>query len=482
MTADLKSRVAKLPTTTGVYFFLDRKGKILYIGKATNLRARVRSYFAPKIEEKRSPLIAKMIEEARDIRVEKTDSVLEALILESALIKKFEPPFNTDEKDQKSWNWVVITNEEFPRVLVMRERELQALSFKLKASFGPYTNGTQLKEALKIVRKIFPFRDRCSPPKTSSEQLSERDWRESEGIFQPACRRGRQKNTPFAKKKFSGGGCFNRQLGLCPGVCTGEISAKDYARNIRHIILFFQGKKRRLITELTKEMKSFAKARDFENADKTKRQIFALQHIQDISLIRDSQLVTHNSNFRIEAYDIAHTSGQGMVGVMVVLENGEPSKGQYRMFKIKNQSGADDTRALREVLERRLKHSEWPLPDLIVADGGIAQLNTAIETLKNSNLPAEEAGMETRPPMRRGLKDKEREEKKIAVVAVTKDEKHKPKEIIGMETSPTDSFWRGSKDGKIIELEKQILLANSEAHRFALSFHKKLRAKAFLPT
>ncbi len=443
MTADLKSRVAKLPTTTGVYFFLDRKGKILYIGKATNLRARVRSYFAPKIEEKRSPLIAKMIEEARGIRVEKTDSVLEALILESALIKKFEPPFNTDEKDQKSWNWVVITNEEFPRVLVMRERELQALSFKLKASFGPYTNGTQLKEALKIVRKIFPFRDRCSPPKTSSEQLSERDWRESEGIFQ-------QKNTPFAKKKFSGEGCFNKQLGLCPGVCTGEISAKNYARNIRHIILFFQGKKKRLITELTKEMKSFAKARDFENADKTKRQIFALQHIQDISLIKNPRLRAQSSKlpvFRIEAYDIAHTSGQGMVGVMVVVENGEPNKGQYRMFKIKNQSGADDTKALREVLERRLKHSEWQFPNLIVVDGGVAQLNTAQKILKDGKI---------------------KRWKDIKIVAVTKDEKHKPKEILALSS-------------KLQAFSYSILLANSEAHRFALSFHKKLRAKAFLP-
>lgn len=128
------------------------------------------------------------------------------------------------------------------------------------------------------------------------------------------------------------------------------------------------------------------------------------------------------------------------------------------MFKIKNQSSADDTRALREVLERRFKHSEWRLPDLIVADGGVAQLNTATETLKNSKI-------ETRPPMRRGLKDTE-------VVAVVKDERHKPREILNIEEL---------KNSKIQNLESQILLANREAHRFALSFHKKRRARTFLP-
>lgn len=128
----LKAKIKKIPAEPGVYFFLGTKNKILYIGKATNLRNRVRSYFNANLEEKRSPLIAKMMAEATNIKFEKTDSVLEALILESALIKKHTPPFNTAQKDQKSWNWVIITKEEFPRVLVVRERELKIENSKLK--------------------------------------------------------------------------------------------------------------------------------------------------------------------------------------------------------------------------------------------------------------------------------------------------------------------------------------------------------------
>ncbi len=472
MASEIKNQISKLPTVAGVYFFLDKKGKILYIGKATNLRTRVRSYLDQSISEKRSPWIAKMVGEAQSIKIQKTDSVLEALILEATLIKKFEPQYNTAEKDQRSWNWVVITEEEFPRVLIIRERELQTKSYKLNASFGPYTNGSQLREALKIVRKIFPFRDKCGPAKYSFEQLSERDRREGEGIFQPACKglstamAGRQKNTPFARRNISRAGCFNYQLGLCPGVCVGAISAKDYKHTIRHIKLFFQGKKKALLTELTREMKKLAQNRDFESAEKLKRQVFALQHINDISLLK-SDLKTNDSlltTFRIEAYDIAHTSGKEMVGVMVVVEEGKPNKQEYRMFKIRHQSGADDTRALREVLERRFKHSEWRRPNLVVVDGGVAQLNTAKEILKNKNLPADEAGIEK-------LKDTE-------LVSVVKDERHKPREILNIEKLKL--AHRKGGEGKVEDLERQILLANSEAHRFAIGFHKKLRSKAFL--
>src|SRR3989344_8220413 len=167
--------LGKLPDSPGVYYFLNKSGKILYIGKATSLKNRVRSYFASDILEKRSPLIAKMVKEARRVKFQKTNSVLEALILEANLVKKHLPPYNTAEKDQKSWNYIVITKEEFPRVLVMREREIASppspLPLKrvrgketrtiITYKYGPFTNGGELKEALKIIRKIFPFRDKC---------------------------------------------------------------------------------------------------------------------------------------------------------------------------------------------------------------------------------------------------------------------------------------------------------------------------------
>ncbi len=462
----LKS-VNKLPTTSGVYFFRDSKNRILYIGKATSLKSRVRSYFTKDIGEKRSPLIAKMIEEAKNVSFQKTDSVLEALLLESNLIKKYQPPYNSADKDQKSFNYVVITKEAFPRVLLVRERVLHDSNFIIQASFGPFPHGNELREALKIIRKIFPFRDKCGLAETAKysidikdfskqqprERLSDRDWRESEGIFQ-------QKNTPVdrgivAEKNLSQlKPCFNYQIGLCPGTCVGAISQKEYAKTIKHIETFFSGNTKKLIKNLETEMKTLAKKRDFEKAEQIKKKIFAIKHIQDVSLIKtDLKLKIENSEFRIEAYDIAHLSGTNMVGVITVVENGEANKNEYRLFNIKGQKEADptslklrwasDTEALAEVLERRLNHPEWRLPNLFVADGGVAQLNTVETILKKYKID-------------------------IPVVAVTKDERHKAKEVRSMNN---EARIMGEK------YEKQILLANSEAHRFAITHHRKRRNK-----
>lgn len=404
----LLNKIKGFPSTPGVYFFVGKTGKTLYVGKATSLKNRVKSYFISNIEEKRSPLIKKMVEEATNVKYQKTDSVLEALILESSLIKKLAPPYNVADKDQKSFNFVVITKEKYPRVLLIRERNLKIQNSKLEISeaYGPFPHGAELKEALKIVRKIFPFRDKC------------------------------KENQPRQ--------CFNAEIGLCPGTCIGKVSEKEYKKTIKHIKTFFEGNKKKLVKDLEKEMKIFVKSREFEKANEIKSKIFALKHIQDVALIKNKDLSLENgNNFRIEAYDIAHTSGVNMVGVMTVLENNNPKQSDYRMFKIRGQKGADDTKALREVLERRFKHSEWRLPNLIVVDGGIAQLNAA-------NIEIKSAGLN------------------ISLVAVTKDERHKAKEIKGIERL---------KDLNIEKLENQILLANSEAHRFAIKFHRKLRSK-----
>jgi excinuclease ABC subunit C len=423
---NIKKVIAKLPDMPGVYFFVYKK-KILYIGKATSLRDRVRSYFNTDIATTRSPLISKMLGQFDDIKFQKTDSVLEALILEANLIKKHQPEANIKEKDDRSFNYVVITDEDFPRVLIIRSRELEkSKNFSIKQIFGPFPNGSQLKEAIKIVRKMFPFRDKCMP-----------------GQGKP---------------------CFNRQIGLCPGVCTGEISQKEYAKTIQNIILFFESKKKTLIKRLEKQMKHFAKTREFEKAGKIKKTIFTLNHIQDVALIKDNQMSkgTFDTKFRIESYDIAHLSGTNMVGAMVVVENGEVKKSDYRKFKIKNvnlpaQAGVDDTKALSEILTRRLAHTEWPQADLIVVDGGIAQKRAMEKVL----LRRQES--EGRPEASAKVNGKN-----IPVVSVVKDERHRPKEIIGIERL---------KNLKIEKLEKQILLANAEAHRFAIGFHKQLRRK-----
>jgi len=399
----------RLPDSPGVYFF-KKGGNILYIGKATSLRDRVKSYFAADLIETRGMFIADMLLKANKVDYLKTDSVLEALILEANLIKKYQPRYNTKEKDNKSFNYIVITKEDFPRVLTIRGRNLtqkpKTLNFKPDTYFGPFTNGNQLKEAIKIIRKIFPFRDKCRM----------------------------DQDRP----------CFNYQIGLCPGMCGGLVSKVDYAKTIKNIKLFFTGKKKQIIKNLEKQMKIFARIGEYEKANLTKRQIFALGHIQDVALLKsnDSELIGVKSedSFRIEAYDAAHLSGTNNVGVMVVMENGELKKSDYRKFKIQDSKG-DDVGALREMLERRLNHSEWPLPNLIVLDGGIAQLNASKETINKKY-----QGFTL-----------------ILLVAVTKDEKHQPKALIGDETM-------------IKKYKKEILLINNEAHRFAVAFHRERRS------
>ena len=397
-----------LPDAPGVYFFLGARKRILYIGKATSLRNRVRSYFAADILEKRSKLIEKMVVEAQNIEWTVTDSVLEALILETNLIRTHKPLYNTRSKDDKSYNHLIITNEEWPRVLVVRGKDLteRYTDEEIKYHFGPFPSGQLFREALKIVRRLFQFYDSAQP--VGSER------------------------TKLAKGRFD----FNRQIGLYPS----EQSRATYSRTIRHIKLFFEGKKHQIIKELEREMMRLAKEEKFEEAAVIKKRIFALTHIQDIALIKDeSRVYLDDRKLRIEAYDIAHLQGSDMVGVMTVVEGGEPAKGEYRKFKIKTLSGANDPAALREVLTRRLKHPEWPLPQVIVVDGAVAQKNAAERTVKEGGLV-------------------------IPVVTVVKDDRHRPTRLIGSKT--------------LLEQHKNaILLANEESHRFAIGYHREKRSK-----
>ena len=417
----------KIPSNPGVYFF--RRGKeILYIGKATELKSRIKSYLRKDPEgkqasygagliETRGPLIAKMVQETNNLKWQTTDSVLEALILEAELIKKHQPRYNTKEKDDKSFNYVAITKEELPRVMILRERELPEIknfsgltlprvqggthtirNFQLQAIFGPFPNGSQLTEALKIIRRIFPYLD--------------------------------DKSKNYAE--------FYRQINLVPDLN----DRKMYLENIKNIKLFFVGKKKRILQNLKKEMNLYVQAREFEKAGEIKRQIFALKHINDVALLKKHKDFSGGTTFRIEAYDVAHMSGRDMVGVMTVVEDGQAQKSEYKKFKIRTQKNSNDTGALKEVLNRRLAHPEWPYPNLIVVDGGLAQMNLAQSVLNLVGV-------------------------KIPIVSVLKDEYHRPK---------------GIKGGKrfAIKYEQAILLSNSEAHRFAIAYHKNIRAKNFI--
>ncbi len=410
----------QLPDMPGVYFF--RKGKeILYIGKATSLRSRVRSYFSDDLIQTRGMFICDMVSLATSITHEETTSVLEALILEANLIKQYLPKYNTKEKDNKSFNFVIITEEEYPRVLVIRGRDLEHMKtlgeVKAKYQFGPFMNGSALQEALKIIRKIFPYRDTCIPN--------------------------------------SGKPCFNAQLGLCPGVCAGTITKQEYAKHINHIKLFFEGKKTALKKVLSKEMNQYANLLQFEKAQEVKRQLFAIDHIKDVSLIKDEYRTESIANiqstdsgslpFRIESYDIAHTSGVNVTGVMVVVEDGLAKKADYRMFKIRGGFGNNDTASLKEIITRRLKHDEWPKPDIMLIDGGKGQYSAAKEALEKAGIVVDTD---------------------ITLLSIVKDEKHQPK------------MFLGQKEDVAKKHKKALLLANAEAHRFTLQFHRKLRSKS----
>jgi len=405
-----KEKLAELPDTPGVYFFLSPEKEILYIGKATSLRDRVRSYFSTDIQATRGPKISTMLTKATYVAYQPTDSVLEALLLESERIKEHAPIYNTDLKDNKSFNYVIITDEDFPRVLTIRGRELAEgkAPGKILHLFGPFPNGLQLRSALKIVRYIFPFHDKCKP-----------------GQGKP---------------------CFNRQIGLCPGVCTGEITRREYMAMIRNIVQFFEGKKAVVVKRLEREMRVRAGLLEFERANEIKKTLFALQHIQDVSLIQEQ--VTSDKgqgikNIRIEAYDVAHLAGGSAVGVMTVVVNGVAEKNEYRKFRLRQEYTGNDLLALEEILRRRLAHPEWALPDILAVDGSFLQYGVAERILAEQKLI-------------------------IPIVGIVKNERHKAERIIG--------------DAGIVQrYTKEILLANAEAHRFAITYHRKRRSKDFLP-
>lgn len=395
-----------LPDNPGVYLFYgsDNDQEPLYVGRATSLRDRTRSYFGDDLIHTRGPLLVDMVTRAHKIEWQETDSVLEAIILEANLIKKYQPYYNTKEKDNKSFNYVIITKEEFSRLITIRERNLQKETnhdFEILHKFGPYPHTGTLIEVLKIIRRMFPYRDKCTPN--------------------------------------SGKPCFNRQIGLCPGVCSGEITSKEYKKIINHIVLFFEGKRAQLITQLEKEMNEAAKEERFEEAAELRTTLHKITHIHDMAIIKDEGAEEASDGFRIEAYDVAHLGGKNIAGVMVVSHDGMLSKNEYRKFRIKSVKNAHETQSIREMLSRRFTHSEWRMPDIIAVDGNEVQKKAAEEVIASLNL-------------------------NIPVVAVVKDDRHKARDIIG--------------DPQIIAQHKAtILKMNSEAHRFSIAYHRLLRSR-----
>lgn len=391
----------------------DAKGAVLYVGKAVNLRRRVSSYF----ERPHDYRISKMVSLIRSIETKKTDTAIEALILESKLIKKFLPPYNVLEKDDKSFLYVEITKEKFPRVLITRGKDLKTpgRGLKIAKQFGPFTSSSSLKEALKILRKIFPWSTH-TPESLMSSALHDTRYK------------------LHAKRA-----CFEYELGLCPGTCIGEITSVEYKKNIARLVMFFEGKKEAIIRSLEKEMTALSKKREFEKAEKLKRQVFALNHIHEVALIKEDYLDGDApvAKIRIEGYDISNISGTSAVGSMVVFVDGKPAKDQYKKFKIKTLQTPNDVGMLKEVIERRLGHAnDWPLPDIMLIDGGAPQVNAALDVLEGHSL-------------------------RLRVLGLAKGPQRKNNDVIGILPKDLDL--------------KTLVRVRDEAHRFAVSYHRKLR-------
>lgn len=418
--ADIKNQLKKLPTTPGVYIFSDAKKDIIYVGKATSLKSRVSSYFLNKNQGEYARPIERMIAQVEKIKTIETETVLEALILEANLIKKYQPKYNVDGKDDKSFAYFVITKEDFPRVLIMRETDLSSnqnlpagrqgskLKIQNYQTYGPYTSKVQMQIALKIIRKIFPFHSR----KEKSEK-----------------------------------GCLEFQIGLCSGPYEEAISKADYKKNIKGIKMILEGKKKGLLKFLEKEMLRYSKEEKYEKALETKNKIFALKHIQEIALLGVEIKTDIKKDFRIEAYDISNISGEFAVGSMVVFNGGNSDKSQYRKFKIKTITGADDVGMMREMLIRRLSN-KWPLPNLIILDGGKGHLNMGLKILGENNLSIPIIGV-AKGPERKNLKV----------------------EMLDFKISPEIK--------KVLSDKKLLKRITDEAHRFAITYHKKIRDRGF---
>ncbi len=413
----VKNDYKKLPDTPGVYMMKNAEGKILYVGKAGNLRRRVSSYF----ERPHDVRIERLVSKIHTIDFEQTDSALEALILEAELIKKLEPPFNVREKDDKSFLYVEIGKERFPRVFLVRGKDAET-----GRRYGPFTSASSAREALRILRRIFPW----------------------------------STHDPDTIGKFKRP-CFDYEVGLCPGTCIGAVTREEYIKNIDRLKLFLEGKKKSVIRSFEADMKAASKALAFEKAEKLRRQLFALRHIRDTAFISDSEIVAgshgdgrsekvNGEPYRIEGYDISNISGTDAVGSMVVFEDGKPNKDEYRKFKIKSIFQPNDVGMLTEVLTRRFyRHAiggrvtaeAWRLPDLVLIDGGIAQANAAKKVL-----------------LRAGLN--------VPILGIAKGAERKRNDIIG-------AIPKGVTKETLIHVR-------NEAHRFAIGYHKALRSRRAL--
>lgn len=346
-------KFGKIKHTSGVYWFYDGQGKLLYIGKAIDLKKRVSQYFTRPQDERISQMVAKIA----SVKTIETDTNIEALILEANLINKHKPPYNVLLKDDKTFGGIFITDEKYPRVYPARITD----QLPKGEWFGPYVSGNELKIALKVMRRIFRWCDK--PPRTAKLLIN---------------------NYKLIIKES----CFYHHIKLCSGACVGKVTKQEYNRQIKHLKMFLRGEKNKLIKTIEKEMKLASKEQKFEQAQKLKQESDGLKHIRESAFVvtGESPITKSKSNLKIECYDVANIGNDSIVGAMVVFISDEPDNSQYRKFKIKTINKQNDVGAMAEMMERRLNHPEWKYPDLLLIDGGIGQVSAVRQILYQRNL------------------------------------------------------------------------------------------------
>ena len=414
-----KDKINQLPKTSGVYAF--RGGKeILYIGKAANIRERVKNHFQqPGFHN------GHVLARSKHIAYVETYSEVEALILEANLIKKHQPKYNVTWRDDKNYFYICITKEEFPRVLITHQTCPEPAE-----RVGPFVDGGALKQTLKILRRVFPYRTCKTLPKRPCL------WYQLERCPAP-CLLKSDKSSLLHSKIFSA-----RARGKMKKICQG---------NTKNLMKILRGKKGQVLKNLKKEMEVLSKVEKFEEAAKIRNQILALEKVLAHTMIFDSAETPYLKPWpwqwqwfqvrRIEGYDVSNIQGDQATGAMVTFINGKPEKKLYRKFKIKIAEGPNDVAMIKEILSRRFRHPEWGRPDLILIDGGKAHLNAALRCLEPGS-------------------------KHFGVVALAKKEN---KLYIEGRRKP---ILLKSLSREIFNL---ILQLRDEAHRFARSYHHKLR-------
>lgn len=436
----LEEKLKSLPTVPGVYFHKSASGEILYVGKAANLRGRVRQYFHKS--RYREPKTDLLISEIKDIDWIELETEADALFLEAEMVRRYMPRYNILLRDDKSMQYVRIDyKSDYPTVRIVRRPVDDKAEY-----FGPYLSGAPIKRALRYLRKAFPF----------------------------------AVSRPLNQKRVS----LEYHLGLDPGLEEGRTTLKDYRANLRKLMRYLRGGRVALIRQIEKEMKSAAKTNDFEKAAQLRNQLFALRELswqvlfsdseqQDLSrdhaLAELAQLLNLNKPpRRIEGFDVSHVQGTHNAASMVVFVNGVPDKAAYRKFKMRLE-GNDDFAHMNETLTRRLRDDnvrKWGLPDLILIDGGRGQLQSGLRARDNCDRAIAMIGLA-----------KKREEIVI----------HKSASLPGIDLGALVQTATGQRayvkeselfiniqlpdSSNIVKLLQRI---RDESHRFALSYHTTL--------